>query len=266
MNNPINVPNDTMNEIKKELLPKKCKLIGIYGLRNKLNNKWYVGQSWNIHTRWYIAYEKMHCKKQSKLYNALKKYGYDGFEKRFIELCDANIPQEMLDKKETSWIKHYNSVEHGYNIASGGLGGKPSQETIDKRRATRKGTKFTEQALQNMRDGWKKRKLIPVSNETRAKMSSASKGRPAPKRTEEWRTKQRNSHLGKAPGNKGIPHSPETRLKISIALTGRKVTPFTQEHKDNLRKSNIGKKHTKKSLQQCESFAQVPVIQSTHII
>ena len=101
---------------------KSCfkKLVGIYGLRCLKTDMWYIGQSWDIYDRWNKGYELMQCKNQQKIYCALKKYGYDGFEKRIIELCDENIPQEMLDLKEDLWIKHHNSIEHGYNIRPGG--------------------------------------------------------------------------------------------------------------------------------------------------
>ena len=107
--------SDTTSEIKKKSLNAKCVVTGIYGLRNKTNGKWYIGQSAdNIHIRW-GRYKRHECKAQIKLYNALKKYGYDNFDKVILEECEPI--KELLTSKETHWVEFYNSIESGYNIA-----------------------------------------------------------------------------------------------------------------------------------------------------
>lgn len=113
-------PSGITNAIEKKLSHGKC--VGIYGLRNKLNNRWYIGQSWNIYKRW-GDYRKLRCDGQVKLYNALLKYGYDGFERTIIEICQPHVSQDILDKKEIAWIKYYKGVTEGYNLSEGGSGG-----------------------------------------------------------------------------------------------------------------------------------------------
>jgi len=54
--------------------------------------------------------------KKSKFYNALKKYGRDGFVWGIIEECDFND----LNNKEIYWISKYKTVELGYNSSPGG--------------------------------------------------------------------------------------------------------------------------------------------------
>ena len=125
-------PNDTTNETEKKFSNGKC--CGIYGLRNKLKpDRWYVGQSIDIEDRW-GQYRLLRCKQQKKIYNALKKYGYEEFDKVLIEECK----KELLNEREKYWIKIHNSFGKGYNLTEGGEGGdlrsgmKSSKEHKDK--------------------------------------------------------------------------------------------------------------------------------------
>jgi group I intron endonuclease len=87
---------------------------GIYGLQNKLKpTRWYVGQSKDIEHRWNRHYKHLHCKTQPKIYRALKRYGYDNFEKVILEEC----PIELLNEREAYWATVKNSIEKGYNCA-----------------------------------------------------------------------------------------------------------------------------------------------------
>lgn len=123
--------DDTTSEIKKKSLNAKC--CGIYGLKNKTNGKWYVGQSINsIESRW-AEYRVLHCTGQVKLYKALRKHGYENFEKIILEECPAE--QSILDSREDYWIRFYDSVENGYNCRYGGANGKLSEETKQKIRS-----------------------------------------------------------------------------------------------------------------------------------
>ncbi len=120
---------DTTKETEKKCSNAKCS--GIYGLRNKVNNKWYVGQSAvSIENRWNEYHRPNRCKGQTKLYNALRKYGIDNFEKIVLEECLPS--QHILDSREDYWIRYYNSVEDGYNCRYGGANGRMSKEAIQK--------------------------------------------------------------------------------------------------------------------------------------
>lgn len=150
MSNPESDRYDTTTNTENWFLKSKCVVIGIYSLRNRVNDKWYIGQSVdNILDRW-GRYARLKCKRQRKLYNALVKYGYDAFEKRIIEVCDENVPQDVLDAKEMSWIKHFNSVEHGYNLTTGGRGGKKSAETRKRMSLANTGNVFSEERKKNI--------------------------------------------------------------------------------------------------------------------
>lgn len=117
MNETAPSPNDTTNAIEPKSSNDKCVVTGIYGLRNKTNGKWYVGQSLDICKRW-KSYRALKCKSQPKIYAALKKYGYESFEKVVIEECES--VDWVLDYREMYWIRRFNSVANGYNVSHGG--------------------------------------------------------------------------------------------------------------------------------------------------
>lgn len=89
----------------------------IYKIINNINQKVYIGQTTrNIDIRW-----KEHCrhfKQDMPISKAIKKYGVENFTIEKIEVCEDNL----LDKREQYWIKHYDSFnkEKGYNATFGG--------------------------------------------------------------------------------------------------------------------------------------------------
>lgn len=89
---------------------------GIYILKNKINNKVYIGKSVNIIDRWYNHKSKAkNANKNSYISCAIHKYGWDNFEKSIIELIEDK--SRLLDQ-EAYWIAYYDSTnkEKGYNI------------------------------------------------------------------------------------------------------------------------------------------------------
>ena len=54
--------------------------------------------------------------RKSKFYNALKKYGRNGFIWGIIEECELSL----LNNREIYWISEYKTVENGYNLSPGG--------------------------------------------------------------------------------------------------------------------------------------------------
>ena len=93
---------------------------GIYLIRNKINNKVYIGQSRNIKQRW--SRHKCDLNKgihgNKHLQKSYNKYGKENFEFKIVELCD----EAELDSLEVYWIKKFDSVNYtkGYNNESGG--------------------------------------------------------------------------------------------------------------------------------------------------
>jgi len=89
----------------------------VYKHTNKINGKVYIGISCNYKKRWGsngIGYYT-----QTYFYNAIKKYGWDGFDHEIIE---NNLTKEEACEKEKYYIELYDSTNNkkGYNISLGG--------------------------------------------------------------------------------------------------------------------------------------------------
>jgi group I intron endonuclease len=98
----------------------------IYCIRNKINNKHYVGQtSLTFKKRYPRGWEKT-C--NSALKNAVKKYGKDNFE---VEILENNLlSKEDTNKKETFWAEKLAAYSPtGYNLVSCGNSRIPTDET-----------------------------------------------------------------------------------------------------------------------------------------
>lgn len=92
-------------------------MVGIYKITNNINNKVYIGQSRNIHSR-LNAHKTRPFNINSndynkRLYVSIRKYGLENFSFEIIEECLI----EELNERENYWIKYYNSnkEEYGYN-------------------------------------------------------------------------------------------------------------------------------------------------------
>ena len=120
-----------MDNIITKKRRRKC---GIYIIKFR-NGKYYIGKTTDFDERM-CSYRRCDCKRQIKLYNALRKYGWDSVQVTFIE-----YPEELLDVNETTLIAAYNSVKEGYNIRGGGQGGRHSEETKRKMSIAAKGRK-----------------------------------------------------------------------------------------------------------------------------
>ena len=98
---------------KNELINK----IGVYQIRNKLNNKVYIGSSKDIGTRWSEHKRDLRTgeHRNSHLQNAYNKYGPENFIFEVLELLDSEDKQY---EREQYWInvKDACNAKKGYNI------------------------------------------------------------------------------------------------------------------------------------------------------
>ena len=86
-------------------------MIGIYGIKNKINDKIYIGQSINIKDR-FVRHKTL--LKHNKHYNAhlqrsYNKHGLESFEFFVLEQCSEND----LSNREQHWVDQ--NVNHVYN-------------------------------------------------------------------------------------------------------------------------------------------------------
>jgi len=93
---------------------KRC---GIYCIKNKVNNKVYIGKSKNIYERIRQHINMLNKKSKNEnrhLINSWHKYGRDSFEYYVLE----DLPIDKLKERELYWIKERKALcgDTGYNL------------------------------------------------------------------------------------------------------------------------------------------------------
>jgi group I intron endonuclease len=118
----------------------------IYLIKNKINNKKYVGQTIRSFRDRIREYENGYG--NVYLNNAINKYGWDSFE---FSIIDTAINLNELNDKEIRYIIEYksNDKEFGYNIESGGGNAIPTIETLEKMSKSHLGIKQSEAWVNN---------------------------------------------------------------------------------------------------------------------
>ena len=226
------------------------KICGIYIIRNKINNKMYVGQSVNIKARWSQHLDALnknkHC--NTHLQNSWNKYGKVNFEFIIQEECD----ECNLNKKEKYWIKHNETHDskYGYNKTYGGEGGIPTDEVRKKMSINRTGEK---NAMFGKRHSIKTKMKIGKSSKLRIGEKNGfynkrhtdeqkikwSKIRKGVKPSEESRKKMSESHKGEKAYWYGKNITEHMKKRISETHKGKKLS---EEHKRKISESNKNKK------------------------
>jgi group I intron endonuclease len=90
------------------------KTCGIYGIRNKITDRIYVGKSVEIEIRFSRHKTEL---KHNKHYNdhlqrSFNKYGADAFEFVILEQCEPNL----LPRKEQFWINEFNNNLYNFDL------------------------------------------------------------------------------------------------------------------------------------------------------
>lgn len=95
-------------------------ICGIYKIENLVNGKCYIGQSVDVKRRWRshrsCAFNPASKNYDCPLYRAIRKYSLNNFSFEVLEECD----RDSLNKRETYWIRAFNSMNNGYNLDEGG--------------------------------------------------------------------------------------------------------------------------------------------------
>jgi group I intron endonuclease len=144
-------------------------MIGIYFIKNKINNKMYIGLSTNIENRFLFHKRRLlsNTHKNSHFQSSFNENGIENFEFGILEECIEVI----LSEREKYWISFYRSHnrEFGYNKTFGGEFGKMSDEINERRR--------------------QKLKLQTIPQEMRDRISKTLTGRKQPKEVVDNRAK-----------------------------------------------------------------------------
>lgn len=92
----------------------------IYIIKNKINDKVYIGQTvMTLNERFKCHLKPSTCKTRGsyKIYNAINKYGAENF---YCELLCETSDIKSLNDLEMYYIDKYDSYENGYNSTRGG--------------------------------------------------------------------------------------------------------------------------------------------------
>lgn len=148
----------------------KNKIAGIYKLTSP-SGKIYIGKASNLYVR-LNNYINLHCKGQRYLYNALLKYGVDNFKIDILFKTDKKYKyiEDLLNAIEIRTIKTFKSTNRdiGYNIKSGGNGGKHSEETKKLIGNGNRGKKRSEEFKLNVSKRMSETKRSEESNKKRS--------------------------------------------------------------------------------------------------
>lgn len=212
-------------------------IVGIYKITNP-KGKVYIGQSVDIIRR-KNTYKNFKSPSQPRIYNSIKKYGWENHIFEIIEECTL----EQLSERETYWKQYYIDENDGdwsmvlfCNLYDNGTG-PLSEETKRKIGNANKGRKYSE--------------------ETCKKISIKLKGR---KYSEETIKKLSQPRSEQAKKNMKYPKSKEHSDNIKKGRAKNKIT-YTQESRDKIKNSN--KKHYEKG---SERNKKLSISQSKPII
>lgn len=130
------------------------------------SGKIYIGSSSNFVKR-VSYYKNLCCKGQNKLYNSLKKYGYDN---HIVEIIEEPTLDTML-QREAYWGEYYDVLSSkGLNCNLPKYGDtykSVSEETVLKISKAQKGRKLSEEHIKKLKEAHINR--LPPSKESREK-------------------------------------------------------------------------------------------------
>jgi group I intron endonuclease len=195
------------------------KQAGVYAIIQKSTNRRYIGSTADLAKRECDHFRNLklnkHC--NAKLQAAWNKYGADDF---YWFVIVYNEDAHELLNLEQAWIDFYQTTKrkHGFNISI--FAGAPQR-----------GIQHTPEARAKISAAGRR----PCSEETRAKISAANKGRT--------RSPEQRAHLSKI--NTGKKLSPEVAEKLRQSLIGRKKTPEAIAKFSATRKGHIVTEETR---------------------
>jgi group I intron endonuclease len=176
----------------------------IYRITNNITGLSYIGKTENkARSRWmsHVSASKRPNTRAGKtrLARSIAKYGLSSFTFEVIDIAETS---QSLEKKEIFWIETLNTLTpRGYNLSTGGEGGRLSEETKNKlsyAHAQRYGKEISDRKI--LRD------MTPEQIALRKEQATVNR---------------RNAQLGKKRSKKRPPASSETLQKMAAAHEGR---------------------------------------------
>jgi group I intron endonuclease len=195
----------------------------IYKATNLINGKCYIGKTSNLIKRKSRHKDNaLNSKKSTYFYNAIRKYKWDNFKWEVLCECDDEL---ILNVMETMKIIVNNShwTEGGYNLTWGGDGCPLSEETKRKISIATKGKKKPERTDEHKRKIRELKTGFIFTEESKLKMSMSHKGNTSGMlgKHHTEKSKLKMSESHKKIG--GHKHSEETKKKMSINSKGKNL-------------------------------------------
>lgn len=215
------------------------------------NDKVYVGITQKkVLARW--GKDGAGYKTQQLFWRAIQKYGWDNIRH---EIVAENLSKEEACQMEINLIAKYksNNPDYGYNISFGGdvvqFGLTRTEEQRKHISEGHKGIVLTDSQIDNLNDIHEKLKGVPRSEEVKAKIGQANRGKV---RTEEMRKRMSEAQKlryakagkksdvvvssGKGKYWEGKSRSEETKRKISESLKGKPSKVKGRKRSDEFKK------------------------------
>lgn len=203
----------------------------IYLRTNLVNGKQYVGQTCDFKRREYNWYNTNWSYAGKLINNARKKYGVDSFKTSILDVVKT---QDESNEMETYYIKLFNTkTPNGYNLTDGGEGSTGyniSDETRKRISEATKGENNPFYGKHHTEETIEKLKNRVITDETRKKISEAAKGRPS--------------------AFKGKHHTEETKKRLSEIKKGRHfsiATEFISDRVKGEKNPMFGKHHSEET-------------------
>lgn len=203
----------------------------IYWIKNKTNEKFYVGSTMQRYVRWKTHKAKLrsnthHC---NHLQAAWNKYGAEAFEFKVVERVADNA---SLQAAEDRWLEAHVGKPHCYNH---GLRSNAPWRGVEKEKHPRYGATLTEAQKQVIRE----------ATLAQWKVSDPRTGRKHSEETKRKISAKVQEAVGDGRGGRFIP-TEETRRKMSEALKGNqnaKGYVRSEEHRRKLSEAQLGNQH-----------------------
>ena len=99
---------NAISEYKRKEQKSTNEISGIYCILNTINDKRYIGQTYDLRYRWNIHKSDLNCERHhnNHLQSAWEKYGADIFTYTILEECSLNI----INEREIYWINYYDAI------------------------------------------------------------------------------------------------------------------------------------------------------------
>lgn len=186
-------------------------MVGVYKIVSPVG-KVYIGQSWDISSRWRAYHRGYGSLSQRHLNRSFKKYGVRSHRFELLHVLPCDITQIVLDTYEEVYMSFYRECFELLNIREAGSRGRLSQETKNRISEGNKGKVRSE--------------------EVKRKISEAKKGSVSPRKGVRLPPEQVERIRLARLGTKMSPESSEKKRK---ATKGVKKGPFSPEHIQKLK-------------------------------